>query len=772
MSILEVDHVSIRYMTGDFKEIGLKEYTMRRLKGNYHVQEFWADKDVTFSLEKGDMLGIIGVNGAGKSTLLKAISGIMEPSKGYVKREGNIAALLELASGFDGELTVRENTYLRGAMLGYTRRFMDEKYEEIIDFAELQEFQDRPFRQLSSGMKSRLAFSIASLVQPDLLILDEVLSVGDGAFQQKSAEKMREIIQGGATTILVSHSIEQVESLCNKVLWLHKGEQIAFGDTEELCSLYRRFLDGEIEIENVQLLQPKQTILEQQTEERMEERPSKSQETQLRQNPPKTPEEWVRFICLFLFSFILIVGHMIDISPVSISGDAASIWESIKGIADGTPVASYVLYKGMMSCYPYVWLYQLSQWLELPSFFFVKLYHGILFAYITAVGVPYVIEHFFQRRPKMWQVLLFSFVSFTLWKPTYALDQLMVDLPCCAFFLLAIHIGIRLEETHKGYIATVFFAGILCGLNTTASGQYSLAMLCVLFFDLMQIIIKRNGNFPKKRRFCYVFVLLTGFAIPYCLNAVFVAKVVEPLIKGGVWIPDGDYWMRRGLLYLLPNMENYPFRYNMRGYAILESIYGSAEAAEAALTAASYAAASYTAGVGWTVQEWFTAFARYPLDFLILILDKAFMCVTTDARNGDLHHLIIGYTLLYIALFQILRYTPTIRGIFQRKTLLVMAGLLTILPLVVLSVEVRCAISLQGLMFGAALMGPALTEGGRAVVGTVLQLVRGKTRLKDIPNCGFPWGVLLGICFVWVCLTHYGDLMAHTYTGLELLFTK
>ena len=138
------------------------------------------------------------------------------------------------------------------------------------------------------------------------------------------------------------------------------------------------------------------------------------------------------------------------------------------------------------------------------------------------------------------------------------------------------------------------------------------------------------------------------------------------------------------------------------------------------------------------------------------------MCVTTDARNGDLHHLIIGYTLLYIALFQILRYTPTIRGIFQRKTLLVMAGLLTILPLVVLSVEARCAISLQGLMFGAALMGPALTEGGRAVVGTVLQLVRGKTRLKDIPNCGFPWG----------CLTHYGDLMAHTYTGLELLFTK
>lgn len=246
MSILEVEDVSIRYMTGDFKDIGLKEYVMRKLKGDYHVSEFWADRHISFSLEKGDMLGIIGTNGAGKSTLLKAIAGIMEPTEGRVKQRGNIAALLELASGFDGELTVRENTYLRGAMLGYTRKFMDEKYEQIIEFAELQGFQDRPFKQLSSGMKSRLAFSIASLVQPDILILDEVLSVGDGAFRKKSEEKMREIISGGATTILVSHSIAQVQDMCNKVLWLHKGEQVAFGDAGILCGLYQRFLDKKI----------------------------------------------------------------------------------------------------------------------------------------------------------------------------------------------------------------------------------------------------------------------------------------------------------------------------------------------------------------------------------------------------------------------------------------------------------------------------------------------------------------------------------------------
>lgn len=244
MSILELKDVSIRYMTGDFKDIGLKEYVMRRIKKNYKVKEFWADRDISFALEKGDMLGIVGTNGAGKSTLLKAISGIMEPTEGWVHREGTIAALLELGSGFDGDLTVRENTYLRGAMLGYTRKFMDETYEEIIEFAELKEFEDRPFKQLSSGMKSRLAFSIASLVEPDILILDEVLSVGDGAFRKKSEAKMKEIINGGATTILVSHSLGQIREMCSKILWLDKGRQVEFGsDVSGICDRYAEFLE-------------------------------------------------------------------------------------------------------------------------------------------------------------------------------------------------------------------------------------------------------------------------------------------------------------------------------------------------------------------------------------------------------------------------------------------------------------------------------------------------------------------------------------------------
>lgn len=251
MSIIDVRNVSIRYVTGDFKDIGLKEYVLRRLRGKFQVTEFWADKNISFSLEKGDMLGLIGSNGAGKSTLLKAVSGIMTPTEGQIEVHGSIAALLELSSGFDGDLTVRENTYLRGALLGYTRKFMDEMYDQIIEFAELQDFQERTFKQLSSGMKSRLAFSIACLVNPDIIILDEVLSVGDGSFRAKSSQKMKSILASGVTGILVSHSISHVRELCNKVLWLDHGKQIAFGDTKEVCDAYEMFVKTKVLPEKV-----------------------------------------------------------------------------------------------------------------------------------------------------------------------------------------------------------------------------------------------------------------------------------------------------------------------------------------------------------------------------------------------------------------------------------------------------------------------------------------------------------------------------------------
>ncbi|MCF0228501.1 MAG: ABC transporter ATP-binding protein [Parasporobacterium sp.] len=249
MNTLELDNVSIVYRVGGFKDIGLKDYVIQKIKGTYDCRDFYADRNISFSLQLGDMLGIIGSNGAGKSTLLKAISGIMRPSEGKININGVVVALLELGTGFDDELTVKENTFLRGALLGYTRKFMNERYRDIIDFAELEDFENRPFKYLSSGMKSRLAFSIASFVQPDILILDEVMAVGDGGFRRKSEDKTREIIAGGATTILVSHDQNQIREMCTKILWLDKGHQVAFtDDVQGAVNDYEEFLEsGNIE---------------------------------------------------------------------------------------------------------------------------------------------------------------------------------------------------------------------------------------------------------------------------------------------------------------------------------------------------------------------------------------------------------------------------------------------------------------------------------------------------------------------------------------------
>lgn len=240
--MIDVKDVSVRYIMGDFKDIGIKEYLIRKVKGQMAMKEFWALRDVSFHVEKGTLLGIIGSNGSGKSTILKVLAGIMPPTKGSVHVNGSIAPLLELGAGFDGDLTVKENIYLRGAMLGYTKDFVTEEYEQIIEFSELREFEDVAFKKLSSGMKSKLAFSLASRVNPDILVLDEVLSVGDIGFRKKSENRMREMMSGGTTTILVSHSMAQIREMCTQVVWLEKGEMRGIGDTKQLCDEYEKYM--------------------------------------------------------------------------------------------------------------------------------------------------------------------------------------------------------------------------------------------------------------------------------------------------------------------------------------------------------------------------------------------------------------------------------------------------------------------------------------------------------------------------------------------------
>lgn len=238
---IDVKNLTMKFNLASEKTESIKEYVVKMLKRELFFQEFKALDDVTFSVKKGESVGLLGANGSGKSTLLKCISGIYPPSSGSVDVYGSIAPLIELGAGFDPDLTARENVYLNGAVMGFDKEFVLEKYDEIVEFSELQKFMDVPVKNFSSGMAARLGFSIATLVKPDILIVDEVLSVGDASFQEKSAKKMEELRSGGTTMLFVSHTLPQVEQLCEKAIWLKQGKLVMYGDSSEVCNEYREW---------------------------------------------------------------------------------------------------------------------------------------------------------------------------------------------------------------------------------------------------------------------------------------------------------------------------------------------------------------------------------------------------------------------------------------------------------------------------------------------------------------------------------------------------
>ena len=237
--MIEVKNVSMSFRLSQDRIQSIKEYLVTLAKGKLKYKEFWALKNVSFTVRPGEVLGIIGRNGACKSTILKVISGILKPTEGSVSVRGNIVPMLELGSGFDFDLTGRENIYLNGSILGYSRHFLDEKYDEIVSFSELGEFIEMPIRNYSSGMMMRLAFSIATVVNPEILIVDEILAVGDEAFQRKSRQRMLELMGGGTTVLFVSHSLDQIREMCDRVLWLDHGQIKMLGETKEVCDAYQ-----------------------------------------------------------------------------------------------------------------------------------------------------------------------------------------------------------------------------------------------------------------------------------------------------------------------------------------------------------------------------------------------------------------------------------------------------------------------------------------------------------------------------------------------------
>lgn len=241
--MINVKNISMKFNLGIEKNFSLKLWFINLFKFKKEKKEdkdFWALKDVSFSVARGEVVGFIGTNGAGKSTLLKVVAGVMKPTEGTVTVNGNICPMIELGAGFDMELTARENIFLNGAVLGYSKEFIEEKFEEIVSFSELQDFLDVPVRNFSSGMVARLAFSVATIVDPEVLIVDEILSVGDIAFQQKSEKKMRSMIEGGTTVLYVSHSIDSIKTLCDRVVWLEHGKVRKIGNAKEVCEEYIR----------------------------------------------------------------------------------------------------------------------------------------------------------------------------------------------------------------------------------------------------------------------------------------------------------------------------------------------------------------------------------------------------------------------------------------------------------------------------------------------------------------------------------------------------
>ena len=243
--IIKVDNVSMCFNLSTEKHESLKEYLLAMVQGRLQYDEFYALRDVSLDIMPGDFYGLVGLNGSGKSTLLKTIAGVYKPSKGKVTVNGTIAPLIELGAGFDMDLTARENIYLNGTVLGFSPKYLDEKFDEIVEFSELQNFLDVPLKNYSSGMVARIGFAIATITKPDILIADEVLSVGDFLFQQKCEKRMKELMAGGTTVILVSHSIEQIERMCSKVAGLSHGRLRMNGDTQTVCNAYKAVQRGE-----------------------------------------------------------------------------------------------------------------------------------------------------------------------------------------------------------------------------------------------------------------------------------------------------------------------------------------------------------------------------------------------------------------------------------------------------------------------------------------------------------------------------------------------
>lgn len=483
------------------------------------------------------------------------------------------------------------------------------------------------------------------------------------------------------------------------------------------------------------------------------------------------PEQWKKWgtVFLFLAAFLYLLIKLFTLgSMITMSGDAADIWQTITSFYAEEIYPSYVLYKGFAAVYPYVWLYQLALALNLNEFFFVMVYHGLLFAYITVIGVPALVKELTGYETRIWQKAALVILFYWYWSRYYALSQIMVDLPSCAFFLLSMQCAAVISRS-SGYkcYGLILATGLLCGLCANISGQYSVAALFVMVYAAVQLWTIRPSSERKKNlsRFLVSFVLLFGaMSSVKLLNQQFYASVIQPMTDAGHSIAPAEFWMHRGLVYFLDiGRQLYgPNLYDDRGHQIIMGLYGVDEGTHLRELAA-------MGGYGWRIPDYFRAFFQYPIDFIMLYLNRLMIMISDDCGNSSLRSLLPGYTMIYLTILTALKRVSCLRDIFHAKTLLVLACFASVLPTVVMVVEMRFTLSLQAMLFGVALAGPIIPQIATFVSGGVRRMLQGE-KSGTLLDAGIPWAFLGWIVFCAVCLAYFGAICASSDMGTNLLY--
>lgn len=449
---------------------------------------------------------------------------------------------------------------------------------------------------------------------------------------------------------------------------------------------------------------------------------------------------------LFLLAACLAAVYIRDIDPIYVSGDAASIWTAIKAMANGEMVGSYVMYKGVLSCYPYVWFYQLSQMLQLSEFFFVKVYHILLFAYAAAIGLPNIFERLFQQKVHWARKLLLIVVLFLIWKSTYAIDQMMVDLPSMACFVASVSSALNWNAAGRDYPKwRVLLLAFLLGCGFCFSGQYSIATFFLTVY--CAIVIFNMWKAHALKSVTWMITLLGAvvlMALPKAANHYFMETVVAPLVEAGAWIPDGSVFLIGGLT---KGSRHYSMFFPELRSPLGERIYGVMQESE------EISNGSILAVVGVWVQ--------YPLEMLQLWCNRLFMALSiegTVSSNGSMYHnavhLFIDYLALYVTILVGVRKIRRWKDIFCRETLIFVAFLFTILVSCALHMESRFALSIHGLVITIGLLNDTVWDGLKAVAALPRRIKEKDERLSAVN-----WAVIGGAFFVLVCFIHYGTLM-------------